>query len=114
MFNFARAHQTLCVTPAMEAGLADHVSSIEEIVGLLDRQPQVAACAREMMTDKQAEWWMGFACKKCGASLAVQRSNDASKSGQHPARGWRVTCTSCGVTEYYEPGTTMVRMTVSN
>jgi len=57
-----------------------------------------------MTTDKQAEWWMGFACKQCGAPLAIQRSNDASKSGQHSARGWRVTCTSCGVTEYYGPG----------
>ena len=102
------------VTPAMAAGLADHVSSIEEIVGLLDRRPQVAACAREMMTDKQAESWMGFACKQCGAPLAIQRSDDASKSGQHSARGWRVTCTSCGSTEYYEPGTPMVRMTVSH
>lgn len=34
-YNFARIHQTLRVTPAMEAGLADHVWSIEEIVGLL-------------------------------------------------------------------------------
>jgi hypothetical protein len=33
--NVARAHQTLRVTPAMEAGIADHVWSIEEIVGLL-------------------------------------------------------------------------------
>jgi hypothetical protein len=31
-----RAHQTLRVTPAMEAGIADHIWSIEEIVGLLD------------------------------------------------------------------------------
>lgn len=35
-YNFARVHQTLRVTPAMEAGVADHVWSIEEIVGLLD------------------------------------------------------------------------------
>ena len=35
-YNFARVHQTLRVTPAMEAGIADHVWSIEEIVGLLD------------------------------------------------------------------------------
>jgi hypothetical protein len=33
--NFERVHQTLRVTPAMEAGNADHVWSIEEIVGLL-------------------------------------------------------------------------------
>lgn len=35
-YNFGRVHQTLRVTPAMEAGISDHVWSIEEIVGLLD------------------------------------------------------------------------------
>jgi hypothetical protein len=34
-YNFARIHQTLRVTPAMEAGVSDHVCSIEEIVALL-------------------------------------------------------------------------------
>jgi hypothetical protein len=36
-YNFGRVHQTLRVTPAMEAGLTDHVWSIAEIVALLDR-----------------------------------------------------------------------------
>ena len=36
-YNFGRVHQTLRVTPAMEAGIADHVWSVEEIVGLLER-----------------------------------------------------------------------------
>jgi len=36
-YNFARIHQTLRVTPAMEAGVSDHVWSVAEIVGLLDR-----------------------------------------------------------------------------
>lgn len=35
-YNFARVHQTLKTTPAVAAGVADHVWSIEEIVGLLD------------------------------------------------------------------------------
>ena len=34
-YNFGRVHQTLRVTPAMEAGVANHVWSVEEIVGLL-------------------------------------------------------------------------------
>jgi hypothetical protein len=34
-YNFARVHQTLRVTPAMEAGLADYVWSIGEMVRLL-------------------------------------------------------------------------------
>jgi IS1 family transposase len=35
-YNFARIHQTLRVTPAMEAGVSDHVWSLEEIAGLAD------------------------------------------------------------------------------
>jgi IS1 family transposase len=35
-YNFARIHQSLRVTPAMEAGLCDHVWSVEEIAKLLD------------------------------------------------------------------------------
>ena len=34
-YNFDRVYQTLRVTPAMEAGIADHVWAIEEIVALL-------------------------------------------------------------------------------
>jgi hypothetical protein len=33
-YNFARIHTTLRVTPAMEAGVSDHVWSLEEIAGL--------------------------------------------------------------------------------
>ena len=35
-YDFARVHQTIRVTPAMEAGVSDHVWSIAEIVALLD------------------------------------------------------------------------------
>lgn len=35
-YNFAKIHQTLRVTPAMEVGVADHVWSLEEIISLLD------------------------------------------------------------------------------
>ena len=35
-YNFCRVHQTLCVTPAMQAKIADHVWEIEELVALLD------------------------------------------------------------------------------
>jgi IS1 family transposase len=38
-YNFCRVHQTLRVTPAMEAGLTDHVWSVEELVALMP-QPQ--------------------------------------------------------------------------
>lgn len=35
-YNFCRIHQTLRITPPMEAGIADHVWSLEEISNLLD------------------------------------------------------------------------------
>lgn len=34
-YNFCKIHQTLRVTPAMEAGLSDHVWTLEELVQLL-------------------------------------------------------------------------------
>jgi IS1 family transposase len=41
-YNFCKIHQSLRVTPAMQAGLSDHVWEIEELVALL-----------ETLTDKQ-------------------------------------------------------------
>ena len=35
-YNFCRVHQTLRVTPAMEAGLVSYVWTIEELVGLME------------------------------------------------------------------------------
>lgn len=35
-YNFARIHKTLRVTPAMQAGIADHVWTLEEIAKLAD------------------------------------------------------------------------------
>lgn len=35
-YNFARVHQTLKTSPAVAAGVADHVWTVEEIVNLLD------------------------------------------------------------------------------
>jgi len=35
-YNFCRIHQTLRVTPAMEAGIADHVWDVSELVALID------------------------------------------------------------------------------
>ncbi len=36
-YNFGRIHQTLRVTPAMEAGIADHIWSYDEIIALLPK-----------------------------------------------------------------------------
>ncbi|AXC09403.1 hypothetical protein ACPOL_0016 [Acidisarcina polymorpha] len=37
-YNFCRVHQSIRVTPAMEAGLTDHVWSAEELIALLPEQ----------------------------------------------------------------------------
>jgi len=42
-YNYGRIHQTLRVTPAMEAGLTDHVWSLEEIAALCDEKQMIAA-----------------------------------------------------------------------
>lgn len=42
-YNFCRVHQALRVTPAMEAGVTDHVWSLEEVVALLDVEAKRAA-----------------------------------------------------------------------
>jgi len=36
-YNFCRVHSTLRVTPAMEAGLSDHVWTLEELCALLPK-----------------------------------------------------------------------------
>lgn len=42
-YNFCRVHQTLRVIPAMEAGITDHIWSIEEVVSLLNTRENLAA-----------------------------------------------------------------------
>jgi hypothetical protein len=41
--QFCRVHKTLRVTPAMEAGLTDHVWTIAELVGLQDSATKTRA-----------------------------------------------------------------------
>lgn len=38
-YNFCRIHKTLRVTPAMEAGLTDHIWTLEELCSLLEKKP---------------------------------------------------------------------------
>jgi hypothetical protein len=35
-YNFCRVHQSLRITPAMAAGVTDHVWEISEVIALLD------------------------------------------------------------------------------
>jgi hypothetical protein len=49
-YNFCRVHKTLRVTPAMEAGLTDHVWTLEELCGLLPEKKPNAWADKEMIT----------------------------------------------------------------
>jgi hypothetical protein len=42
--NFGRIHQTLRVTPAMGAGISDHMWSVEEIVELWGDGSALSMC----------------------------------------------------------------------
>lgn len=48
-YNFVRIHQTLRVTPAMQAGISDHVWSLEEVAALADPAPVAAPVALEIV-----------------------------------------------------------------
>jgi IS1 family transposase len=43
VYNFQRKHMTLGTTPAIKAGIADHIWTVEEIIGLLEKQESKAA-----------------------------------------------------------------------
>src|SRR3984957_12455889 len=54
-YNFCRVHQTLRVTPAMEAGISDHVGTIEEMCGLLPEAPSAARKIEKALIAKALE-----------------------------------------------------------
>jgi len=46
-YNFGRVHQTLKTTPAVKAGIADHVWSVDEVIGLLQAvEPKATRVAK--------------------------------------------------------------------
>jgi IS1 family transposase len=48
-YNFCRIHKTLRVTPAMEAGLTDHVWSLEELCNLIPAKKPNARFEKELV-----------------------------------------------------------------
>ena len=48
-YNFCRVHQTLRVTPAMEAGLTDHVWTLAELCALLPQRKPNAKADKELV-----------------------------------------------------------------
>ena len=54
-YNFAKIHKSLRVTPAMEAGISDHVWSIEEIARLV---PEPVAKKQKTYKKRQIRVYM--------------------------------------------------------
>jgi IS1 family transposase len=51
-YNFCRIHQSLRITPAMAAGLTDHVFEIEELVQMIEAKERAAITAGAMKRGK--------------------------------------------------------------
>src|ERR1700678_339323 len=51
-YNFCRVHQTLRCTPAMEAGITDHVWNLEELIALLPKPVVKASTIEQNLTLK--------------------------------------------------------------
>jgi hypothetical protein len=58
-YNFCRVHQTLRVTPAMEAGISNHVWSIEEMCELLPKRVSGARAAENNLVLKALDGTAG-------------------------------------------------------
>jgi len=54
-YNFCRIHQTLRVTPAMEAGIADHVWTVQELCTMLPEPASRSRLAEKEMVQKALE-----------------------------------------------------------
>jgi IS1 family transposase len=50
-YNFCRVHKTLRVTPAMEAGLTDHIWTLEELCSLLPENKPNALIEKKLITE---------------------------------------------------------------
>jgi hypothetical protein len=51
-YNLGRVHQTLKATPAMAAGVADHVWSVDELIRLLEAvEPKSTRPARKAVSN---------------------------------------------------------------
>src|SRR5580698_4234076 len=54
-YNFVRVHQTLRVTPAMEAGISNHIWSIQELCELLPKTVSTARDAERKLVARALE-----------------------------------------------------------
>ena len=51
-YNFGRKHMTLGTTPAVKAGVADHIWSVDEVIALLEAgEPKATSPARKSISN---------------------------------------------------------------
>ena len=50
-YNFCRGRKTLRISPAMEAGLTDHVWTLEELCGLIPDENPIQRIDRKLILD---------------------------------------------------------------
>lgn len=72
-YNFLRVHQTLRVTPAMEAGISDHVWTIAELVALIP-EPKRAAWGSKRRTASEGSDEQNSKCPTTADSLNLRSS----------------------------------------
>jgi multisubunit Na+/H+ antiporter MnhG subunit len=68
-YNFARVHKTLGVTPAMAAGISDHVWTLEEIIALLWLVQCYPIFFRNIITPTAATAWARATSKRTGNTI---------------------------------------------
>ena len=77
-YNFGRVHQTLRVTPAMEAGIADHVWSIVKIVRAASMTDNQSAKEREELAWAagffDGEGHVGFLPRTCDMQIGMSQN----------------------------------------
>lgn len=56
-YNFGRIHKTLRVTPAMEAGISDHVWSLKEIAALAVQYDNILSIRLIFSLDNYTSRW---------------------------------------------------------
>ncbi len=80
VYNFVKIHETLSVTPAMEARVTDHLWEVEDIVALLEKKE-----AKELAEKKKARELSGSKIEKKGKKMQAVRG--AKCRSMQPVRG---------------------------
>ena len=63
-----------------------------------------------MADEPSGEWWWGYACKGCGAPLAVEKTSSTGKrTSARSLASWRIQC-ACGHATVYGPSDRTIKI----